>query len=298
MLFRLCECSVCATLLGAQRLVEGEQGHERAVQWGIPCPWCSIESKGCVWRVAVTRPASLAAPEGMRQRLIEAFHATLDGWLSWVGWPDQQLQGRPEAKLLHAIGDLLAVGPEVVASRAPPAVKGAPPGWTALQTMAFSGHLEGGDAVVRALLASGASVGERTAGGETALHLAAKRGSVGTVELLLEHGADPEQRNGDGRTPRQLVWQMRDRGESAAAGTAIAGLLEGAALLRRQAWRPKLHPQTPKPARRTVLAILLTAHRLSVTRGGALPRLPWELWLAVCRSCTVDCLCVASADMG
>jgi ankyrin repeat protein len=43
------------------------------------------------------------------------------------------------------------------------------------------------------------------AGGETALHLAAECGRKDAVELLLDHGADPTARDGEGRTPADLA---------------------------------------------------------------------------------------------
>ena len=47
---------------------------------------------------------------------------------------------------------------------------------------------------------------QRTAaGGETALHLAAACGRKDAVELLLDHGADPAARDGEGRTPADLA---------------------------------------------------------------------------------------------
>lgn len=59
---------------------------------------------------------------------------------------------------------------------------------------------------VRALLRHGARVDDRrTTGGQgrnaTALHYAAKAGFLGTIAVLLEHGADPNARDADGRTP-------------------------------------------------------------------------------------------------
>jgi Ankyrin repeats (many copies) len=64
---------------------------------------------------------------------------------------------------------------------------------------------------VRALLRHGARASDRRAGAvgvgalaATGLHYAAKAGFVQTVEVLLEHGADPRARDSQGRTP--LDW--------------------------------------------------------------------------------------------
>ena len=68
---------------------------------------------------------------------------------------------------------------------------------------------------VRALLRHGARASDRRTGGHeratgvealaaTGLHYAAKAGFVGTVEVLLQHGADPSARDTRGRTP--LDW--------------------------------------------------------------------------------------------
>ena len=68
---------------------------------------------------------------------------------------------------------------------------------------------------VRALLRHGARADDRRGGGEegtagvralgaTALHYAAKAGFLKTIEVLIEHGADPDARDSRGRTP--LYW--------------------------------------------------------------------------------------------
>jgi truncated hemoglobin YjbI len=77
---------------------------------------------------------------------------------------------------------------------------------------------------VRALLRYGARADDRRTGGgapatgvaalaATALHYAAKAGFAQTVEVLLQHGADPSARDSRGRTP--LDW-LEDRPPSAA----------------------------------------------------------------------------------
>jgi ankyrin repeat protein len=71
---------------------------------------------------------------------------------------------------------------------------------------------------VRALLRYGARAGDRRTGdpgetagvgalGATALHYAAKAGFRQTIEVLLEHGADPAARDSHGRTPRDWLEQ-------------------------------------------------------------------------------------------
>jgi ankyrin repeat protein len=45
----------------------------------------------------------------------------------------------------------------------------------------------------------------RAVNGSTPLHLAARFEQRGAVELLLEHGADPAARDGDGRTPAEVA---------------------------------------------------------------------------------------------
>jgi hemoglobin len=68
---------------------------------------------------------------------------------------------------------------------------------------------------VRALLRHGAHADDRRTGGPggasgvralnaTALHYAARAGFLGTIEVLIDHGADPAARDSDGRTP--LDW--------------------------------------------------------------------------------------------
>jgi truncated hemoglobin YjbI/ankyrin repeat protein len=64
---------------------------------------------------------------------------------------------------------------------------------------------------VRALLHHGASANDRRTGetgvqalNATALHYAARAGFLRTIEVLIEHGADPEARDSHGRTP--LDW--------------------------------------------------------------------------------------------
>lgn len=57
---------------------------------------------------------------------------------------------------------------------------------------------------VRALLRYGARATDRRGGDATALHYAARAGFTKTIEVLLDHGADPAARDSQGRTP--LDW--------------------------------------------------------------------------------------------
>ena len=110
-------------------------------------------------------------------------------------------------------------------------------GWTPLQLAAHFGHTEvagaligvGANVAVRAsngnenqaleagiaggapiemvdlLIESGADVNDRQAGGFTPLHAAAQNGDVTTVERLLAAGADTTARTDKGETPRALA---------------------------------------------------------------------------------------------
>jgi len=59
----------------------------------------------------------------------------------------------------------------------------------------------GDSATTAALVARGVPIDERGPGGETLLHLAARRGHEEVMEVLLSHGADPNALNGFGVTP-------------------------------------------------------------------------------------------------
>jgi truncated hemoglobin YjbI/ankyrin repeat protein len=81
-------------------------------------------------------------------------------------------------------------------------------------------------AYVRALLRHGASVDDRHAGA-TALHHAARAGFVGTIQVLLEHGADRAARDAQGRTPLDWVERAARTVDRAAARRALGGGARG-----------------------------------------------------------------------
>jgi truncated hemoglobin YjbI/ankyrin repeat protein len=87
---------------------------------------------------------------------------------------------------------------------------------------------------VRALLRHGARAGDRRTGdpgetagvgalGATALHYAAKAGFRQTIEVLLEHGADPAARDSHGRTPLDWLEQAAPSVPRAAVRHLLAG---------------------------------------------------------------------------
>ena len=57
----------------------------------------------------------------------------------------------------------------------------------------------------RALLANGACVDDVTAFGDTCGHLAAYRGHVDVLRILLQHGLATDVKNGRGLTVRQVA---------------------------------------------------------------------------------------------
>ena len=86
---------------------------------------------------------------------------------------------------------------------------------------------------VRALLHYGASANDRRAGdpegasgvralNATALHYAARAGFLRTIEVLLEHGADPQARDSQGRTPLDWLEQAAPSVPRAAVRNLIA----------------------------------------------------------------------------
>ena len=86
---------------------------------------------------------------------------------------------------------------------------------------------------VRALLRHGAGANDRRTGDPegatgvralhaTALHYAAKAGFLGTIEVLLDHGADADARDGHGRTPLDWLEQAAPSVSRAAVRNLIA----------------------------------------------------------------------------
>jgi hemoglobin len=86
---------------------------------------------------------------------------------------------------------------------------------------------------VRALLRHGASVNDRRTGdpagmtgvralNATALHYAARAGFLRTIEVLIDHGADPDARDGQGRTPLDWLEQAAPSVSRAAVRNLIA----------------------------------------------------------------------------
>ena len=88
---------------------------------------------------------------------------------------------------------------------------------------------------VRALLRYGASANDRRAGGmtgvralnATALHYAARAGFLRTIEVLIDHGADPDARDSHGRTPLDWLEQAAPSVSRAAVRDLIARRLDG-----------------------------------------------------------------------
>ncbi|HJY74868.1 MAG TPA: ankyrin repeat domain-containing protein, partial [Streptosporangiaceae bacterium] len=89
---------------------------------------------------------------------------------------------------------------------------------------------------VRALLRHGARATDRRAGdpegatgvralNATALHYAARAGFLRTIEVLLEHGADPDARDSHGRTPLDWLEQAAPSVPRAAVRNLIAARL-------------------------------------------------------------------------
>jgi ankyrin repeat protein len=124
-------------------------------------------------------------------------------------------------------------------------------GWTLLHLAGFFGHVDGvrlllergagADAVsvngmrntplhagvagprpldvARPLVEAGADVNARQHGGYTALHSAAQHGSLPLMDLLLDHGADPDVAAEDGR---RAIDFARERGHAEAAAHLAA----------------------------------------------------------------------------
>ncbi|MFF4196935.1 ankyrin repeat domain-containing protein [Nonomuraea sp. NPDC001831] len=74
-------------------------------------------------------------------------------------------------------------------------------GWTALLWAAANGHA----ATAGVLIEAGAEVDAANDDGDTPLTLAARRGALGVVQTLLEAGADHEKFDGDGDSPLDIA---------------------------------------------------------------------------------------------
>jgi ankyrin repeat protein len=82
---------------------------------------------------------------------------------------------------------------------------------------------------VRALLRHGARANDRRTGDSgvralnaTALHYAAKAGFLRTIQVLLDHGADPDARDSHGRTPHDWLEQAAPSVPRAAVRNLLA----------------------------------------------------------------------------
>jgi uncharacterized protein len=144
-----------------------------------------------------------------------------------------------------ALGDAARI--RTLARTTPAAVaERSPDGWPPLHLAAYFGHGDAVDALLEAradvraystndegntalhaalagrrdhrivsrLLASGAEVNARAAGGYTPLHIAAFHDDVGVVETLLAHGAAADAREDQGRTPLAIA---EDQGQKQVA---------------------------------------------------------------------------------
>ena len=81
-------------------------------------------------------------------------------------------------------------------------------GMTALHIASSRCHLE----IVKLLLELGADVNEKAKEGATPLHFAAQEDCLETVKFLLESGADINAKDDEGRTPlvRAIQWENED----------------------------------------------------------------------------------------
>jgi ankyrin repeat protein len=144
-----------------------------------------------------------------------------------------------------ALGDAARI--RTLARTTPAAVaERSPDGWPPLHLAAYFGHGDAVDALLEAradvraystndegntalhaalagrrdhrivsrLLASGAEVNARAAGGYTPLHIAAFHDDLGVIETLLAHGAAADAREDQGRTPLAIA---EDQGQKQVA---------------------------------------------------------------------------------
>lgn len=128
-------------------------------------------------------------------RLAELLTADLGATADWsaAGWQPLHLAarfGRPEA-VRQLLDDDAEVDPVSRNGRR----------CTPLHLAAAAGHVE----VVWLLIASGADVNAREAGGGSALHLAASHGDIDTVRALLAAGALSDLADDAGQTPLDVA---------------------------------------------------------------------------------------------
>ncbi len=141
---------------------------------------------------------------------------------------DTQTDGHP--LIFNALSDtnilesLLNAGAKIEAHDATADINGVRPNWTALAAAAW----EQKAAAVEILLNHGANPNFRDTAGNIPLHWAInlwrtpQTDTYKMVQLLLDHGTDPNQRNSDGRTPLDLI-KMRSSGNGDSPGRAMAG---------------------------------------------------------------------------
>jgi uncharacterized protein len=184
----------------------------------------------------------MAAPTPLLAAVYRADRATVEELLA--------AGAAPTLYEAAALGDAARIR---ALARATPAnlAQRSPDGWTPLHLAAYFGHGDAVDALLEAradiraystndegntalhaalagrrdlrivsrLLAGGADVNARAAGGSTPLHIAAFHDDVGVVEALLAHGAAAEARDDEGRTPLAIA--------EAKAQTHVARRLRG-----------------------------------------------------------------------
>jgi ankyrin repeat protein len=111
---------------------------------------------------------------------------------------DKGAQGETEGKLL--VDERGNVTRENKGTQAGPKVGGGPAGGSNLDNALIDAATKGDLAAVQALLAKGANVNARAAGGETPLIMAAVNGRLSVVHALLDKGADVNAGDNHGTT--------------------------------------------------------------------------------------------------